>query len=259
MEWIGQLKNSGGNGLDLAVILLVCLALEALILCVLFRGKKGLRAAAALLSFAFALAAFSLAFPDEPQPESVPAEPELLTEGDPAETAAAFFSAIRRGDEDAACACLSDYRTLTLNGEPEDEAARLMAQALRESRAFELLGTPRIDGLDASQRVSMTLLDLDALTADLAPAVEAGLQRLSREVPRSSLADADGHFLPEVTEKVFMLALQDALENREAYLRTAELELRLHYYEEGWLIEADRQLLDALDGKLPSGEGGRLS
>ncbi len=259
MEWIGQLKSSGGNGLDLAVILLVCLALEALILCVLFRGKRGLRAAAALLSFAFALAAFSLAFPDEPQPEPVPEAPAPITEGDPAETAAAFFSALRRGDGEAACACLSDYRILSLDREPVEEAARLMAQAMRESRSFELLGTPRIEGLDASQQVSITVLDLDALTADLAPAVEAELQRLCREVPRSRLADADGHFLPEVTEQVFLQALQDALENREAYLRTAELELRLHYYEEGWLIDADQQLLDALDGKLPNGEGGRLS
>ena len=252
---IQQLKTDAGSALSLIVILLVCVALEALILFFLMRRRRWLRVLAAFLSFAFALTAFSLAFPDAAEPEPTPpAETEALTEGDPRDTAVEFLSALQREDYPAAYACLEQYRTLGLEDDPQGEAARMLADAMRGSYAFHLRGGAVVDGLDARQSVSLTVLDPEALVADLKPDAEAYLQMLSQEIPRSRLADAEGRFLPEIAEQAYLYALQNALEHWDDYLRSVELELQLRYTTEGWRILVDQPLLDALGGMLP-GEG----
>lgn len=253
----GQLKTTMGDKLYLAVILFSCISLEALLLVFLMRRRPLLRAAAAVLSFAFALTAFSLSYPDTVPEPPKPAQTQPLTEDDPRDTVEAFLNAIRKGDYPAAYACLSEYESLGLEDEPEGEAARLLADALRGSYSFLLRGGAVVEGLDARQSVSLTALDLNAMTPDLEREAEAYLLMLSDEVPRSRLAYEDGHFLPSISGQAYLYVLRKTLEHRDDYLCTHELELRLVLTTEGWRIVVDQPLLDALGGQPPADEGGR--
>ena len=77
---------------------------------------------------------------------------------------------------------------------------------------------------------------------------EVILQELIAQRDRSLLYDADGHFLPTVSDEVYHKAIAEVLESGTAPKTSSEMELTLVYRDGKWLIEAGEELLAALSG-----------
>ena len=169
-------------------------------------------------------------------------------DGDPQETAQAFFEALLARDYPAAYACLSNYTSLGLENTPAEEDTRLIAEALKSSYGYTLLGRPTVENLQAKQRVAVLHLNLSKIRQEAVIRSGAILQELIAQRDRSLLYDADGHFLPTVSDEVYHKAIAEVLESGTAPKTSSEMELTLVYRDGKWLIEAGEELLAALSG-----------
>lgn len=175
---------------------------------------------------------------------------------DPQESVTGFFDALIAKDYPKAYDCLYDYASLGLEEKPESEAARLMADALLDSYSYTLYGDCAVEGLHARQQVIFEMLDLSALQADLKAETEEAVRRLNSELPKSQLVDEQGNYLPELTERAYLDALQTLLDRPERYRTSVGLNLQLYYTTEGWRIITDSQLIQALSGRTAYTRGG---
>lgn len=178
------------------------------------------------------------------------------TEGDPQQTVRTFFDSLMLKDYDAAYDCLYDYVSLGLEDEPESEAARLMADALRGSYSYTLYGDCAVQGMSASQQVIFEVLDLNALQEDLKAGTEAAVERLSENLPKSQVLDDKGEYLPELTERAYLEALRELLARPAKYRTSIGLELELCKTGDGWFIVTDNRLFSALSGQNTAVKGG---
>lgn len=234
--------------LRLTMILLIAAALEALGGLLLIRKKTAAKTVLAALSFLSAAAALILLIlPAGEVLDPVP-RPELKPKGDPRDTAAAFFEAVRTGDAQTAASLLDGEGGLLIGDQTEGEAVQLIRQAMVDACSVHLRGGSVIDGRDARQSVSLTALDLNALQEELDRETEVELRALCEQRPRRFLADESGAFLPEVRQEVWTAALSRALEHPENYTQTAELQLALYYVPLGWRITDAEELLHILNG-----------
>ena len=142
--------------------------------------------------------------------------------GDPEETVTRFFEALTTGSYENACSYLDGYTDLGLNREPDSEEGRIILNALKSSYKAENIGKPVKDGLTASQRVSFTYLDIDAVN-------EAALEL------QSSTGD-------------YMTALKQVVASAESCYRTEEMDITLNYGNGKWLIDSGEVLTGALLG-----------
>ena len=78
--------------------------------------------------------------------------------------------------------------------------------------------------------------------------VDSVLSQMVRERPRSEIYDENDKYLPELTDEVYLVALQQVLETPEKYYSKAEFDLDLEYVEGSWLIKTNQNLLNALVG-----------
>lgn len=234
-------------------ILIAVLALAAVIYVLRAAHKKQLKAGWGLLAVLFAaLALLSCVSAHRLEP----AIPVSQSMADPADTVAAFFDAVAAKDYDRACTYLSDYASLGLEQQPESEAARLMAEALRSSYSYSLHGESKVNGLQASQQVLFEMLDLTALQDDLKTGTEEAVKRLSEELPASQVVDDKGNYLPEITNRAYMETLQELLSRPDKYRTVVGLEIQLTYTTDGWRIVTGRELLNALSGRTAYTGGG---
>ncbi|MBQ5977034.1 MAG: phosphodiester glycosidase family protein [Oscillospiraceae bacterium] len=243
------IKPPSELALRLAMILLIAAALEALAGLLLIRRKTAAKTVLAALSFLSAAAALALLLitPDAGALDPMP-RPELKPQGDPHDAAAAFFDALQARDTETAEGLLDGEGRLLIGEATESEGAQRMLQALAGAYAVRLRGGSVVDGLDARQSASLTVLDLNAVQAALNGETEAGLRELCEQRPRRFLADEAGAFLPEAAEEAWTAALSRILEYPEEYTRTSELELQLHYTPLGWRISNAEELLCILNG-----------
>lgn len=216
-------------------------------------AKKRLRAVWGVPAVIFTALALLCCFSAQRMAPAIPAAQSI---GDPAETVNAFFDAILAEDYDRACGYLGDYVSLGLEQEPESEAARLMADALRSSYTYSLYGESRVSGMQASQQVLLETLDLTALQEDLKAGTEAAVQKLSEELPENEVVDAQGNYLPEITDRAYLETLRELLEHAEKYHTIVGLDINLTYTVEGWRITTSRELLNALSGRTAYTGGG---
>ena len=168
--------------------------------------------------------------------------------GDPQAAVTAFFDALAAGDYSEAYALLDDYSSLGLENEPGSEAGRQVYDALRQSYSYKLYGDCRVDQLSARQQVLLQYLDLRRLEEDLPDATDAALSKLVSSLPADEVYDADGGYLPALTETAYANAVSTLLEHPEKYVTTAGLELELVYRDGGWQIVSNSALLSAVSG-----------
>ena len=257
--------RSGGSQnkseLTLSAIFRVAAAV-VLVICGLFgvawalsaaREKKvrGFWAAAAAIATALALLAAVTA----------PALGTAITaaEGDPQETVEQFFSSLVLGNYDKAYACLNDYRSLGLENIPATEAGGKVYAALRQSYSYKLYGDCEVNGLSARQQVIFEYLDLTAIRRDLKDAADAQLESIAQTLPRSELYDDAGELRPEIADRAYAEAIDVLLERAEDYTVTTGLALQLSYGDDGWHIDADQALLNAVSGGAAYGKGGETA
>ena len=237
--------------LAVAVFGLTAGALAALLM---LRRKKQLKLRWAIPALLFAAAALLLCVYAPGMKTAVSAGEQK--KADPQESVSRFFDALIAKNYPMAYDCLYDYASLGLEEKPQNEAAQRMADALLDSYSYTLYGDCAVDGLHARQQVLFEMLDLDAMQADLKAGTEEAVRRLSEELPRSEVVDEQGNYLPALTERAYLEALQELLEHPDRYRTSVGLDLQLNYTTDGWRILTDSRLIQALSGHAPATKGG---
>lgn len=167
----------------------------------------------------------------------------------PRETVEALLSAVERGDRAAALGLVDGTLTLRPESSPEDESAAALLAALRESHVFRPVGEGETQGLYATQELEYSELDLTALLADTREIVLAWLAAIVAERPYREVYDANGAYLPEVTDEAWDRAVSELLARREDYVKNGTLQLSLRYDEGLWHVLPDEALVRLLGGR----------
>ena len=168
--------------------------------------------------------------------------------GDPAQTVTLFFDDLCAGRYDAACRQLRDYADLGLGDTPSTAAGRRVCDALHASYSYELAGEPEIKMLDAVQKVRFRYLALPSIEADVAAQTQRQIEAIVESSNPNEVYDADRHYLPEVTERAYLAALDAVLTHAEKYYTEDELALSLTYTDGRWQMLMSPELLRALSG-----------
>ena len=168
--------------------------------------------------------------------------------GDPAETVTLFFDSLCAGQYDAACEQLRDYADLGLGDAPSTEAGRRVYDALHKSYSYELAGEPEIKMLDAVQKVRFRYLALPSIEADVAAETQRQIEAIVESSNPNDVYDADRHYLPAVTERAYLAALDAVLAHADQYYTEDELALSLTYTDGRWQMLMSPELLRALGG-----------
>ena len=179
------------------------------------------------------------------------------TAEDPQKTVEAFFDGLVSKNYGRAYGLLYNYASLGLEDEPDSEAARLMADALRSSYAYSLYGECRTEDLHAWQQVILEVLDLSALQEDLKAGTEEAVQKMSEELSEKELLDENGNYLPAVTEKAYLDTLRSLLSHPDRYRTSIGLNIELYYTVDGWRVVGDNPLIFALSGRTAYTRGGK--
>ena len=168
--------------------------------------------------------------------------------GDPQEAVTVFFDSLIAGDYTAAYDRVRDYTSLGLENEPSTESGKMVYAALHASYGYELTGSVRTDKLDAAQDVSFTYLSLPTLEAAVAEETQVQLKHLVQQLPSSEVYDDNNNYLPEITERAYLQALEKILESAANYYTTDEITLALNYTDGRWQLIMNPSLLKALNG-----------
>ena len=74
------------------------------------------------------------------------------------------------------------------------------------------------------------------------------LRKLVSALPTNKIYDENRNFLPEITDRAYLAAVNRVLENAESYYTTIEMQLNLSYSNGKWQVLANPALLKALNG-----------
>ena len=168
--------------------------------------------------------------------------------GEPQDAVTGFFDSLIAGNYTAAYDRVRDYTSLGLENEPSTESGKMAYAALHASYGYELIGSAEVDKLDAAQKVSFTYLSLPALEAAVADETQTQLKHLVQQLPSSEVYDQNNNYLPEVTERAYLQALELVLEHAADYYATEEISLALNYTDGRWQLIMNNSLLKALNG-----------
>ena len=168
--------------------------------------------------------------------------------GEPQDAVTGFFDSLIAGNYTAAYDQVRDYTSLGLENEPSTETGKMAYAALHASYGYELIGSAEVDKLDAAQKVSFTYLSLPALEAAVADETQTQLKHLVQQLPSSEVYDQNNNYLPEVTERAYLQALELVLEHAADYYTTEEISLALNYTDGRWQLIMNNSLLKALNG-----------
>ena len=168
--------------------------------------------------------------------------------GEPQDAVTGFFDSLIAGNYTAAYDRVRDYTSLGLENEPSTESGKMAYAALHASFGYELIGSAEVDKLDAAQKVSFTYLSLPALEAAVADETQTQLKHLVQQLPSSEVYDQNNNYLPEVTERAYLQALELVLEHAADYYTTEEISLTLNYTDGRWQLIMNNSLLKALNG-----------
>lgn len=168
--------------------------------------------------------------------------------GSPDEVVVGFFDALMAEDYEKAYSYLAYYSSLGLENEPEDEASKMVYEALLSSYSYRLHGDCVRNGLTAKQQVLLEHLDIQRMQEKLGERTHDALKKMVQTSPMSAIYDENDQFRPEATQKAYETALAELLEKPEYYRTTTGMELELVYTSDGWRIQANDALLHALCG-----------
>lgn len=169
-------------------------------------------------------------------------------DGDPAEVAEQFLTALTGGDYETAYANLRDYTSLGLETPPETEAGAALYKALVDSYDYELQGECRVEKLDAVQKLRFTYLDLTGIGDELERKTMDELEAIVKERPRAEIYDENDQYRPEIANEAYLRAVKDVMGSAQEYYTSAELELALTYSDGRWQVIMNQGLLKALSG-----------
>ena len=137
---------------------------------------------------------------------------------------------------------------LGLGDTPSTAAGRMVYDALHASYSYELAGEPEVKMLDAVQKVRFRYLALPSIEDDVAAETRRQIEAIVEQSNPNEVYDADRHYLPEVTERAYLAALDAVLAHAEKYYTEDELTLSLTYTDGRWQMLMSPELLRALGG-----------
>jgi len=138
---------------------------------------------------------------------------------------------------------------MTLDAAPAGEVGALLYNAMWENFSYSCAAPAAVSGLKATQTVTVTYLDIPALTALQRTHMRAALEQLAKgsENP-DALLDEEGYYNTEISLQALRIVTARLLEDPSRFLVTEDLTLELQYQNSGWKIISNDALYTALSG-----------
>ncbi len=177
------------------------------------------------------------------------AVPILLTPPDSATgQLTAMLDAVCAGEYDQASAYLLGKPDLGVTGTPEDAVGALFWERYQQSMDYALVGDCYATEEGLSQDITITYLDLSAVTENLRARSQAMLeQRVAQTEDLTLVYDENYEYREDYVMAVLYDAALEALE-QDGRKVTVELTVNLMFQNGKWWILVDTPLLDAISG-----------
>ena len=205
--------------------------------------KKLLAAVLLLMSVLAAAAAVRLSL------DNRNSDPVLLTPPDePRSRVVAMMDAVCRGDYEQAGTFIYGTPDLGVDRDAADAVGVLIWEAFEESLSYELVGDcfPTEQGL--AQKMTVTCLDINTVTASLRDRSRKLLEeRVAEAEDVSEIYDENNEYREDFVMAVLYDAAKDAI-REDAREKTVELTVNLSHQEDIWWVIADEMLLDVISG-----------
>lgn len=175
--------------------------------------------------------------------------PILLTPPDVAEgKVVAMMDAVCSGNYESASQVIYGTPSLGVDREASDEVGAMIWDAFVKSLSYELVGDCHTTENGLAQKVKLTSLDIDSVTANLRERSQTLLeQRVAEASDTSEIYDENNEYREEFVMAVLHDAVIQALEE-DAAQKTVELTVNLNFQNGSWWVIADNALLDAISG-----------
>ena len=166
----------------------------------------------------------------------------------PTDAVNAYFTNLRAREFAEADQLLSS-ELMTLAESPNSEVGILLYDAMWENFSYSCTEPAVIDGLNAVQTVSVTYLDIPAVTALQRTHMLAALEQLAREYEDPSvLLDDEGYYNTDISLEALADVTERLLKAPERFLVTKEFTLELEYVNYNWVIHTNEDLYAILSG-----------
>ena len=180
------------------------------------------------------------------QPERVPL---ILSDDAPENTLSAFFTALKAQDWEAASECVSDSSSFSPGTELSDDYSRRFWQAQRGSWEFEITGDFVAEGRDLTRTVKVTSLQFKNAEAFIRDSVQSGLAAsVEAAVLKSEVYDENGDYREDLVRGYLDKAVAEYLRRPSEEAAVCEVKVRMSHGEDGWKIDPDKSLVEALTG-----------
>ena len=148
---------------------------------------------------------------------------------------------------------------LSLLSQCRDELARdILTDAVSSSMDISLAGEAKTHFRTAEIPVTVRSLDVSALILGIESDIQTECERAVLAARRpSEVYNDDGSFKAEVIDTAYEAALLSRLENRDRYLRTASLSMKLRYASNEWTLKNTQEIMSALKPDTNSANPGR--
>ncbi len=201
-----------------------------------------------LLGLVFLLAGLTLStFTIKLAMDNRDSQPQLRTPTDDApQKVAAVLDAACSGDFAKAEELFYGEVDLGIH-ESNTELGRFLWQAHVDSLSYKLIGPCHTTSDGLSQKVEITYLRRNSVTASLGSRIQAMLEVIAEEAERpEEVYTEDGEYREDIVMPLVYRAAQDALEQDAQYV-TVEVTVNL-IYDDGWQVLASDELANALSG-----------
>lgn len=160
----------------------------------------------------------------------------------------AMMDAVARGDFAEAAQKMQGQPDLGTEGEPEDEAGRMIWTAFLDSIRYEFTGECYATDSGIARDVTIETLDIASVTASLRQRSQTLLnQRVAAAEDVEQIYDENGDYREDFVMEVLYDAVRQALEE-DAVSVTSGTTLNLVYQQEQWWVVPDQALLSAISG-----------
>lgn len=157
---------------------------------------------------------------------------------------------LSRGDYTAAARLMYGQPDLGVGTPSQDALSAMVWDAYVDSFSYEFVSVCYAEGNGIFRDVSITALDIPAVTKDLEIQAKAILaKRQAAAEDPEALYDAQGNLRADVAEQILQEALQEAL-TKNAQTATRNVTLKLIHRDGQWWVSADAALLEAISGGL---------
>lgn len=161
-----------------------------------------------------------------------------------------LMASFAQGDYAGAGKCLYGQPDLGGMGGPEDPTAALFWDAFLDSVSYSFAGDCYAADGGFARQVTVTTLDLSAMTADFQSRCQALLsQKVETATEMSELYDEDNNFRQDLIDSVVEQAAAEAA-SQPSQTKTYDITLELVFWDGQWWVRPNGELLRAMSADL---------